>query len=197
MLFPERADGEDPRLCPACNAGRLGLKTGKFGAFVGCSNYPECRYTRQFGTESAAKESNGPMLLGIDPASGEPVTLRDGRFGAYVQIGEAEKPPRASIPKDMAVEGPYDLDTALKLLALPRTIGDHPETGEPIIARHEAFTAGWDAAAGTVFELPQSLIDDLDACMDAREAEEAVPEEAEEAEGEEEGEGEGDGEDSE
>lgn len=134
MLFPEREDGEDPRLCPACNAGRLGLRTGKFGAFVGCSNYPECRYTRQFGGDGAARENNGPMLLGIDPATGEPVTKREGRFGAYVQIGEDEKPPRASIPRDMVVNGPEDLSVALQLLSLPRSIGPHPETGEPITA---------------------------------------------------------------
>lgn len=135
MLFPGNQDaGADVRACPACEGGRLALKTGKFGAFIACSNYPECRYTRQFGSEGGAKESNGPQLLGIDPASGEPVTLRDGRFGAYVQIGEDAKPPRASIPKDMPVTGPDDLAIALQLLSLPRTIGPHPETGEPITA---------------------------------------------------------------
>ena len=132
-LFPPRPDGSDPRLCPNCGAGRLALRGGRFGAFVACSNYPECKYTRRFaqgGSEDAGGDA-GPEVLGTDPATGEPVTRRSGRFGPYLQLGEGKEAKRASIPKDVAE---VDLDWALKLLALPREIGPHPETGKPITA---------------------------------------------------------------
>ncbi len=139
-MFPTREDGGDPRLCPTCGNGRLGLKLGRFGAFIGCSNYPECRFTRQLGRPDENGEA-GPRALGVDPKSGEPVALKSGRFGPYVQLGEpvnGEKPPRAGIPKGYSADT-IDLETALKLLALPREVGTHPETGKPIMAGFGRF----------------------------------------------------------
>jgi DNA topoisomerase-1 len=139
-IFPPKEDGSDPRGCPACSAGRLSLKTGKFGAFIGCSNYPECRFTRQFSETgddgAAAAISPEGKLLGEDPATGEPVTLRTGRFGPYVQLGEPvekEKPKRSSVPKGIDIES-VDLEKALQLLSLPRPVGEHPETNKTIEA---------------------------------------------------------------
>ncbi|ABS69138.1 DNA topoisomerase I [Xanthobacter versatilis] len=134
-IFPPTQDGSDPRLCPTCGNGRLSLKMGKFGAFIGCSNYPECRHTRPL-TGDGAPEGDGKRELGIDPESGEDVTIRAGRFGTYLQLGEGkdgEKPKRSSLPKGLA-PADVDLETALKLLALPREVGKHPEDGEPILA---------------------------------------------------------------
>ncbi len=138
-IFPDAGDGADPRACPSCADGRLSLKVGKFGAFIGCSNYPECRFTRQLGKAGEeGREGATPdtVELGVDPETGEPVTLRSGRFGPYVQLGEAqngEKPKRASVPKGMD-PAQVTLDMALRLLALPREVGPHPETGKPIVA---------------------------------------------------------------
>ncbi|GMG84777.1 type I DNA topoisomerase [Paralimibaculum aggregatum] len=137
-LFPDRGDGSDPRLCPACAAGRLSMRTARSGgAFIGCSNYPECRYTRPLGVsgDDEAAKLDGKEL-GVDPASGLAVTLRNGRFGPYVQLGEGngeEKPRRTSLPKSVTPET-LDFETALKLLALPREIGRHPEDGEVVEA---------------------------------------------------------------
>ena len=146
-IFPDKGDGSDPRACPSCglNAekpGRLSLKTGKFGAFIGCSNYPECRFTRQFsqgGEEPGEAAKADGKLLGIDPVSGFTVTLRLGRFGTYLQLGEQkdyekdEKPKRSSIPKGVDANA-VDLELALKLLGLPREVGNHPETAKMITA---------------------------------------------------------------
>ena len=138
-IFPPKAEGGDPRLCPNCGEGRLSLKiSGKYGAFIGCSRYPDCRYTRQLSQPEGPAEASTPdgKLLGTDPETGLPVTLRTGRFGPYVQLGEGtkeEKPKRSSIPKGVDANT-VDLAYALKLLSLPREVGLHPETGKPITA---------------------------------------------------------------
>ncbi|MGX1741515.1 type I DNA topoisomerase [Bosea sp. NPDC055353] len=139
-IFPPKADGSDPRLCPTCGNGQLSLKLGKFGAFVGCSNYPECRYTRPLSVPAADGEASaegsqgapGVRILGTDPVTNLEVTLRDGRFGPYIQLGEGEKPKRSSLPKGLSPSS-VTLDKALALLSLPREVARHPESGEPIL----------------------------------------------------------------
>ncbi|MEL7258719.1 MAG: type I DNA topoisomerase [Pseudomonadota bacterium] len=132
QLYPPREDGKDPRECPLCGEGSLHLKTSRTGGFVGCSRYPDCRFTRPIGGEGA---EGGDRVLGED--GGDEISLRSGRFGPYVQRGEAteenKKPPRASLPKGWSQDD-MDLEKALMLLSLPREVGPHPEDGEMIEA---------------------------------------------------------------
>ena len=139
-IFPDKGDGTNPRACPSCGSGNLSLKFGKFGVFVGCSNYPECRFTRQLsaaggmnGNGEHAGLANGVQVLGKDEDTGAEVTLRDGRFGPYLQLGDGEKPKRVSLPKGLDPSA-VDLAKAIRLLSLPREVARHPESGEPILA---------------------------------------------------------------
>jgi DNA topoisomerase-1 len=163
-FFPPKEDGGDPRLCPACNTGRLGLKLGRHGSFIGCSNYPACQYTRRLavntGEEGEETLKEGMRVLGRDPTTGEDITVRRGPYGLYVQQGEPppppppppsadkdgdkkadkkakkekqEKPKRMSLPRGVDGET-ITLEQALGLLTLPRLIGIHPESREPMEA---------------------------------------------------------------
>ncbi|TPP10741.1 type I DNA topoisomerase [Rhizobium glycinendophyticum] len=136
LVFPKREDGSDPRICQVCGTGNLSLKLGKYGAFVGCSNYPECNYTRQLtndGNAEAEAAGNEPKALGKDPVTDEEITLRSGRFGPYVQRGDGKDAKRSSLPKGWA-PADIDFEKALSLLSLPRDVGPHPETGKMISA---------------------------------------------------------------
>lgn len=137
-IFPEREDGKPRRECPTCNEGELSLKVGRYGAFIGCSRYPECKHTRPLGQSGQQQEQVEDKKLGIDPDTSLEVWLKSGRFGPYIQLGEPdpekkEKPKRASIPKGWDV-ATLDFDRAMMLLNLPRDVGPHPEDGETITA---------------------------------------------------------------
>jgi DNA topoisomerase-1 len=136
-IFPPRADGTPPRQCPTCTEGQLSLKVGRFGAFIGCSRYPECRFTRQLTPGENGAGAGGTRVLGKDPETGLDVSVRSGRFGSYLQLGETvakgEKPKRASLPKGITAED-IELEKAIGLLRLPREVGKSPEDGEPILA---------------------------------------------------------------
>ncbi len=146
-FFPAREDGTDPRLCTACGTGRLGLKLGRYGSFIGCSNYPTCQYTRRLAIENGEDQGEtlkeGMRVLGQHPETGEEITVRRGPYGLYVQQGEngddkekgksKVKPKRTSLPRGMDGDQ-ITLEQAMGLLGLPRLIGMHPETREAIQA---------------------------------------------------------------
>jgi len=142
--FGTRKDGTDPRQCPACKTGRLGLKIGRFGPYIACSNYPECAHKEQIGdhipvgTDAAGEDVKLPKVLGKDPASGEDVSLRKGPYGVYVQLGTSKTPKRTSLFKSMRPEN-ITLEIALQLLALPRELGAHPDTSKPIVVNNGKF----------------------------------------------------------
>jgi len=131
LVFPDKEDGSDPRKCTNCEDGKLSLKLGKFGAFVGCSNYPDCKFTRPFGGDDSNTQAED-KILGQHPDTGKDIVLKTGRFGPYVEMETEKKPKRTSLPKTW----PYDLmdlEKGLRLINLPRKIGSHPDDGNQII----------------------------------------------------------------
>lgn len=143
-FFPPQPDGADARRCVACGSGRLGLKLGRYGAFIGCSNYPECQYTRRLAVDGGEGEGgdslkDGMRLLGQHPVTSEDITVKRGPWGLYVQQGEPDpadkkaKPKRASLPRGLDGDS-ITLEQAVGLLGLPRIVGVHPEFGESIEA---------------------------------------------------------------
>ena len=152
FLYPPKDDGSDPRACPVCGTGRVSLKTSRSNPFMGCSNYPECRYTRPFGPPREGEAASDDRVLGIDPETGLTVFLKTGRFGPYVQLGEGEKPKRSSLPKGWSAPD-MDLEKALRLLRLPRVVGTHPEDGQEILAGFGRF-GPFVLHAGTYANLP-------------------------------------------
>jgi len=141
-FFPAREDGIDPRDCPSCKAGRLGLKLGRHGSFIGCSNYPGCQYTRRLavdgGDDAGDTLKEGMRVLGHHPDTGEEISVRRGPYGVYAQLGEQvpdskTRPRRTSLPRGMEGDT-VTLEAAIALLGLPRLVGIHPEAQEPIEA---------------------------------------------------------------
>ena len=144
LFFPKEdltKNGEPNKKCPTCSNGKLGLELGKYGAFIGCSNYPECKFTKQIASNQNKEENdanstfmpNDDGILGIDPESGLNAIIKKGPYGIYLQLGDEKKPKRTSIPKLVEAKG-IDLQKALAFLSLPRLIGKHPETGQDISA---------------------------------------------------------------
>ena len=143
-FFPQTKDGGSTRMCPKCGSGELRLNLGKFGPYASCSNYPDCKMTRQLIISKDELDNpdlqafNEPKILGVHSETNDEVSLRKGPYGFYVQLGEqgekkSEKPKRVSIPKTM-VPMEIDFETALGLLSLPRDIGPHPDDRETILA---------------------------------------------------------------
>lgn len=132
-LFPPREDGSDPRTCPECGKGKLSVKFGKFGAFIGCSNYPECKYTKPLTDVKEEEQSDTPKVPApedkvLGEMNGLKVYLKKGPYGFYVQLGEdatatTEKPKRCSLPKNIAPEE-TTFEQASRLLSLPFDLGE-------------------------------------------------------------------------
>jgi DNA topoisomerase-1 len=139
-LFPPKEDGGDPRECPACHAGRLSLRGGRYGAFIACSNYPECKFTRKFAQPGGSQDGGEEGEIGKHPDTGLPIMRKAGRFGPYIQTGDGDDKKMASIPKDI---GELTLDWAVKLLSLPRTVGRIPKPASPSPPASAAMAPIW------------------------------------------------------